>query len=128
MASPALGYVILWVEDVERALRFYIGTLGFTQKARHGDYVELDTGPTTLALVARRFVRDELHLEVFPPGRESAEICVVVPRDAVGSTFARAVAAGASAVQEPHEQPWGQIVSYVRDLDEHLVEICSPAS
>jgi lactoylglutathione lyase len=128
MVSPVLGYVILWVEDVERALGFYAGTLGFTQKARHGDYLELDTGPTTLALVTRRFVRDELHLEVFPPGRESAEIGVVVPRDAVASTFARAVAAGATAVHEPHEQPWGQVVSYVRDLDGHLVEICSPVA
>ncbi len=126
MVSPTLGYVILWVEDLEGAIRFYTETIGFAQKTRHGDYVELGTGPTTLALVARSFVRDELHLELFPPGRESSEIGVVVPREDVGGTFARAVAAGATAVRQPHEQPWGQIVSYVRDPDGHLVEICSP--
>jgi lactoylglutathione lyase len=126
MASPRLGYVILWVEDLERALRFYTETIGFAQKARHGDYVELETGTTTLALVARSFVRDGLHLELFPAGRESSEIGIVVPRQEVPPAFARAVAAGANSVQPPHEQPWGQIVSYVRDPDGHLVEICSP--
>lgn len=127
METARLGYVILWVEDVERALRFYTATLGFTERARHGDYVELETGPTTLALVARDFVRDQLHLEPSPPGRENAEIGVVVARDAVAATHARAIAEGASPVQAPHEQPWGQVVSYVRDPDGHLVEICSPA-
>lgn len=127
MTTVRLGYVILWVEDIERALRFYTATLGFAERARHGDYVELDTGPTTLALVARAFVRDQLHLEVSPPGVENAEIGVVVARDEVAATHARAIAGGAADVQAPHEQPWGQIVSYVRDPDGHLVEICSPA-
>jgi lactoylglutathione lyase len=126
MTFPRLGYVILWCEDVDGALRFYTDVLGFREKARHGDYVELDTGPTTLALVARAFVRDQLHLEVPPPGPGSAEIGVVVERDAVAATFARAVAGGATGVQPPHEQPWGQVVSYVRDPEGHLLEICSP--
>jgi lactoylglutathione lyase len=126
MTTPRLGYVILWVEDLERALRFYTETLGFAQKARHGEYVELDTGGTVLGLVARRFVRDELHLEVPPAGPENSEIGVVVPRDEVAVLFDRALAAGGAAVQAPHEQPWGQIVGYVRDPDGHLVELCSP--
>jgi lactoylglutathione lyase len=128
MTPPRLGYVILWVEDLERALRFYTETVGFARKSRHGDYVELETGATTLALVARSFVRDGLHLELFPAGRESSEIGIVVPQDDVSAAFARMVTAGATSVQPPHEQPWGQIVSYVRDPDGHLVEICSPVA
>ena len=126
MASPQLGYVILWCENLEVAVRFYTNTLGFAEKMRQGDYVELDTGPTTLSLVARRFVRDELHLEVPPLGPENAEIAVVVAREVVTATFDRAVAAGATSIQPPHEQPWGQLVSYLRDPDGHLLEICSP--
>lgn len=126
MTSPRLGYVILWCEDIEGAIRFYTDTLGFAQKARHGDYVELETGPTTLALVARSFVRDQLHLELPPGGHEASEIGIVVDRSEVTAAFARAVSAGGTAVQQPHEQPWGQVVSYVRDPDGHLIEICSP--
>jgi lactoylglutathione lyase len=126
MATPRLGYVILWVEDVDAALRFYTETLGFAQKARHGDYVELDTGPTTLGLVARTFIREHLHLELPPVGQGSSEIAVVVPRDQVAGAFEAALAGGATLLQRPTEQPWGQIVSYVRDPDGHVVEICSP--
>lgn len=126
MASPQLGYVILWCENLEVAIEFYTQILGFSQKARHGDYVELGTGATTLGLVARQFVRDGLHLEVPPLGPENLELGIVVPRDDVTSTFERAVAAGAKSIQPPHEQPWGQLVSYIRDPDGHLLEICSP--
>jgi lactoylglutathione lyase len=40
-------------------------------------------------------------------------------------TFARAPAAGAISYVGPTTKPWGQVVSYVRDLNGCLVEICS---
>ncbi len=46
----------------------------------------------------------------------------------VEAAFAHAVAAGATAVKAPTTKPWGQVVSYVRDPDGVLVEICSPMS
>jgi uncharacterized glyoxalase superfamily protein PhnB len=46
--------------------------------------------------------------------------------DDVAGAYARAVAAGAAAVQEPRQKPWGQTVGYVRDLNGVLVELCSP--
>ena len=39
-----------------------------------------------------------------------------------------ALAAGATAVRAPAKKPWGQIVSYVRDNNGFLVEICSPVT
>ncbi|MFD0474929.1 VOC family protein [Nonomuraea thailandensis] len=48
--------------------------------------------------------------------------------DDVAGGFARAVAAGASAVAEPHHTPWGQVVSYVRDPYGVLVGIASPVT
>lgn len=34
--------------------------------------------------------------------------------------------AGATAFAKPGQKPWGQMVACVRDLDGHMVEICSP--
>ena len=46
--------------------------------------------------------------------------------DDPAAAFARAVENGASALAEPKEQPWGQVVAYVRDPFGTLVEIASP--
>lgn len=40
--------------------------------------------------------------------------------------YEKAVNAGATEVKAPTEKPWGQTLSYVRDLNGFLVEICSP--
>ena len=44
----------------------------------------------------------------------------------VEAAFKRAVEAGAQPWYEPAKQAWGQTVSYVRDPNGFLVEICSP--
>jgi lactoylglutathione lyase len=44
----------------------------------------------------------------------------------VKTAFDRAVKNGALAVSRPETKPWGQTVSYVRDCNGFLVEICSP--
>ncbi|MBO6896680.1 MAG: hypothetical protein JJ868_04820 [Shimia sp.] len=42
------------------------------------------------------------------------------------SAFERALAAGCAPVSKPNEVPWGQTISYVRDLNGCLVEIATP--
>ena len=74
----------------------------------------------------RSFVEEHLTGKLPPPGQGSSELGIVVARDEVKARFDRAIAAGATAVKEPEEQPWGQLASYVRDPDGHLLEICSP--
>jgi len=44
----------------------------------------------------------------------------------VDQHFDRALKAGAIKVLQPEAKPWGQIVSYVKDNNGCLVEICSP--
>lgn len=44
------------------------------------------------------------------------------------TAYEKAVSAGANGVSPPAEKPWGQIVSYVRDIDGCLIEICSPVA
>src|SRR5262245_22456326 len=45
-----LNYVILYVQDTEKATKFYRDTLGMTVKVEAPGWVEIDFGATTLAL------------------------------------------------------------------------------
>jgi len=48
--------------------------------------------------------------------------------DDVAAAYDRALAAGATAITEPTQKPWGQTVAYVRDRDGVIVELCTPVS
>jgi catechol 2,3-dioxygenase-like lactoylglutathione lyase family enzyme len=122
-----LGYVIIYVPDVTAALDFYERAFGVAQRFLHesGQYGELETGTTTLAF-AEEQLTGTCHL--FEPNRverkaAGAEVAFVVPD--VNAAFKRAVDAGATPAVEPTKKPWGQTVSYVRDLNGFLVEVCS---
>lgn len=124
--SVALGYVILYVKELDAAMKLYTSVFGFRERLRMGPYGELETGSTTLALSERGFIAEHLLGTCPPPGQGACEVGIVVPRERVSAYFDKAIAAGCSAVKAPVEQPWGQLVSYVRDPDGHLLEICSP--
>ncbi len=47
---PKLGYVIEFVADMERAVRFYRDVLGLALKFQSPEWSEFATGETTLAL------------------------------------------------------------------------------
>ena len=124
-----LGYTIIYVADVPATIAFYERTFGL--KRRFIDesnlYAELETGETTLA-----FAGDEAAemngLDLLPNRPESPcaswEICLVT--HAVQNAYTKAVANGCKPVAPPSEKPWGQTVSYVRDMNGCLVEIASP--
>jgi lactoylglutathione lyase len=120
------GYTILYVRDVAGSLEFYERAFGLERRLLHesGQYAELETGSTALALAARDLaaesVRELAHKE--PAG---FEVCLVV--EDVEGAYARAVQAGAAPVSEPEQKPWGQRTAYVRDPDGTLIEIASPA-
>ena len=127
------GYTILYVSDVEASLGFYERALGQRRRFVHesGQYAELDTGDTALALAAHELAASNLP-GVFRPDRRTSrggapgfEVCFVT-RD-VQAAFDRAVEEGAEAVSPMQTKPWGQDVAYVRDPDGNLVEIASPA-
>lgn len=121
--------MVLYVEDIDRALEFYTGILGFKERVRQGPYAELETGTTTLCLVERRYVHETYGHQVPPPGQGASEVGVLVEeRPHVDELYQRALKGGATSVAEPKDEPWGQRVSYVRDPDGHLLEICSPVA
>jgi lactoylglutathione lyase len=133
MSAPtvSLGYVILYVKDVSASLAFYEAAFGLARRFFNDDggkaYGELETGATRLGFASFELVkahskREELvaSLGKAPLGGEIA----LVTSDVAG-LFARAVQAGATAISEPAEKPWGQVVAYVQDKDGHIVELCT---
>jgi lactoylglutathione lyase len=125
--TRTLGYVILYVRDVALTVSFYERALGLSLRFMHesGKYAELETGSTALAF------SDELDVPLvgqFALNRSDqrpagAEVALVV--DDVQAAYDQAIAGGATPVLAPTEKPWGQTVSYVRDLNGVLVELCS---
>lgn len=125
-----LAWTILYVKDVGRAVDFYERAFGLSRKFVHpsGAYAELDTGATALAFVSQEQARESLKGDFVasdPKARPLGFEVAFVTSD-VKAAYELAVAAGATPVLPPTAKPWGQIVSYVRDLDGVLVEVASP--
>jgi lactoylglutathione lyase len=124
------GYTILYVRDVAASLDLY--ERAFAQRRRFvhesGDYAELDTGATTLALASHALARSNLP-DVMKGSADDAapafEVCFVT--EDVEGDYERAVREGAEPVTPPQTKPWGQDVAYVRDADGNLIELASPA-
>lgn len=124
-----LGYVIVYTPDVVAAVEFYERAFGLRRRFLHesGDYAELDTGTTALAFAHDRMAAlNKLTVRPNRPGETAAGVELALVTDDVAAAYTKAVAAGATEVSAPEEKPWGQTVSYVRDRDGVLVELCSP--
>ncbi|KIA77935.1 Uncharacterized protein ysfE [Parachlamydia acanthamoebae] len=122
-----LGYIIIYVLDVSATISFYEKAFGLKLRFMHesNQYAEMETGQTTLAFANENFAMASLQ---FRPNRQKeqaagAEIAFVV--ESVEEKFKHAVNFGAVEVAKPVQKPWGQIVSYVRDNNGFLVELCS---
>lgn len=120
-------YTILYVENVARSLGFYESAFGFSRAFLHesGDYGELSTGVTKLAFSSKALMRQ---LGKAPGQAEAKQPVfeIAFETEDVPAAYERAVAAGATRLQGPREEPWGQTTSYVSDKDGYLIEICSP--
>lgn len=126
-AAPRLGYLIVYVPQVEASLVFYERAFGLSRRFLHesGTYGELETGSTALAFAGET---DTPTAGQFALNRRTAsaagvEVGLVVSD--VQAAFDKAIAAGATGVVTPVVKPWGQTVAYVRDLDGLLVELCT---
>ena len=131
LPTPALGYVLLYVPDVGRAAAFWQRAFGLELGFVHdsGTYTELATGLTVLGFVDENLAESNVGpSRKNRPGGAPAGIEVALTTPEVEAAYAHALAAGATAVKAPTRKPWGQLVSYVRDPDGILVELCSPMS
>ncbi|MBV7297481.1 VOC family protein [Enterovibrio paralichthyis] len=122
-------YTIMYVPDVAKTLAFYEQAFGLEQAFLHesGDYGELSTGNTKLAFSSLALMTSlGKHPSSGNPASPNFEIAFET--DDVAGNLAKALEAGAELVEDVSEMPWGQTISYVRDLNGYLVEICSPVA
>jgi uncharacterized glyoxalase superfamily protein PhnB len=132
--SVVLGYVILFVKDVSASLAFYEQAFGLSRRFFNDDqgkaYGELETGAACLAFASLELAKAQLKQEVVVASLDNpplgVEVALVTPD--VPHLYSRALTAGASSISEPATMPWGQTVAYVRDIDGHLVELCTPVA
>jgi len=122
------GYTIIYVPDVRATLAHYQRAFGLAERFFHesGTYAELETGATVLAFAAEDLA--ELHGFALRPNRP-ADLAAGVEIAFISADpdhdYARALSNGATALSPPKDMPWGQRVSYVRDMNGCIVEICS---
>jgi lactoylglutathione lyase len=124
------AYTILFVPDVKAATKFYEQCFGLRTKFNDddGDYAELDTDGVALAFASETLANKNTAENFAPsrPGSKAPAMEVAFITDNVQAAFDIAVDGGAQPVSNPEQKPWGQTVSYVRDLNGFLVEIASP--
>ncbi len=123
MKLTAPDYVILIVEDLDRALQFYVGVLGLRLGHRSGDYAQLDTGVTRLGLYTRSAMAKTLGNSLEAPASNAPGFEIGFKVADVNATFGELVARGAAPVAPPTDRFWGQRTAYVRDPDGHLIEL-----
>lgn len=129
--EPArLGWVIVYVPDVQAALSFYGEAFGLvtTFVDPRGDYGQLDTGTTSLAFASESLGRSNF-TEGFRPGDPTglpANVEVALVFDDVGAAYHHALRSGCTPLAPPAVKPHGQTVAWVRDPFGTLLELCSP--
>jgi catechol 2,3-dioxygenase-like lactoylglutathione lyase family enzyme len=116
-------YIVLIVDDLDRALQFYTGILGLRLGHRAGEYAQLDTGTTRLAFYTRNAMSKTLGLALQAPPHHAPGFEIGFKVSDVDAAFEELVSKGASPAMEPTTRPWGQRTAYVRDPDGHLVEL-----
>ncbi len=128
MKLTAPDYVILIVEDLDRALEFYTGVLGLKLGHRSGDYAQLDTGVTRLALYSRSAMAQTLGMPLETPSANAPGFEIGFKVDDVDAAVIELVAHGAALAMAPTDRFWGQRTAYVRDPDGHLIELAQDRS
>jgi lactoylglutathione lyase len=122
-------YTILYVQDVEKSIVFYENAFGFSRKfiTPDQDYGELITGETTLSFASKKLAGQNLNDGFVESNLNNKPFAIEIGfiTDDVPALVQKVTSFGAVLVKEPTTKPWGQVVSYVRDLDGFLVEICT---
>jgi lactoylglutathione lyase len=116
-------YVVVIVSNLDRALAFYTETLGLELGHRSGQFAQLATGATRLALFERSAMAKVLGATLDVPERAAPGFELGFKVADVDAAFAELVARGAEAAVAPTDRPWGQRTAYVRDPDGHLIEL-----
>ncbi len=123
MRFEAPDYVVLVVEELDRALAFYCDVLGLPLGHRSGSYAQLETGVTRVSLFERQAMAATLGRDLDAPSPDAPGFELGFKVDDCDAAYTELVAAGATPAVPPTDRAWGQRTAYVRDPDGHLVEL-----
>ena len=123
----ARSFPIIYVPDVERSARFYVGRLGFQELSRmppEGDagYIGLQLHDSRMAIVHESWPAERIAVRVGSLPRFELWIYV----DDVDQTVAQLRDAGVAVLADAEDMPWGERMAYVSDPDGNPVAIASP--
>lgn len=116
-----VGYVILFVGDLERSTAFYRDAIGLPFKL-HGDgYVEFATEGTRFGLYDRNRLGELTGQDAEAPGRAGGEVVFLVGD--VDAEAERLREAGVTILNGPVDRAWGHRTLHVEDPDGFVVEL-----
>jgi lactoylglutathione lyase len=116
-----VGYVILFVADLERSVAFYRDVIGVPFRLQGDGYVEFATDGTRFGLYERNRLDELTGQDATDPGRPGGEVVFLV--EDVDAEAERLGAAGATILKGPVDRPWGHRTLHVEDPDGFVVEL-----
>jgi predicted enzyme related to lactoylglutathione lyase len=111
-----LARVTISVTDLDDALDLYAGVLGLTVRYREPDLAMLATDEPAVDVLLHRRRAQPAEFGVAP----------TFAVDDVDGTAAAAVVAGATVIDAPEDQSWGERQAVLRDADGNVFCVVSP--
>ena len=116
-----VGYVILFVADLERSVAFYRDVVGLEFRLAGDGYVEFATQGARFGLYDRNRLGELTGQGAELPRAPGGEVVFLV--EDVDDEAARLRAAGATILSGPVDRPWGHRTLHVLDPDGFVVEL-----
>lgn len=118
----------LFVEDIEKMVRFYRDVLGFEAEWDGGPFASFKVRDGGLFMFDRRQFAAAMNQPYEPPRgfNLTMEIGLNVPTMAdVDREYARLMALGVPSILKPQTQPWGQRNFWIADPEGNYIEVGS---
>jgi catechol 2,3-dioxygenase-like lactoylglutathione lyase family enzyme len=119
----APDYVVIVVQDLDRAVHFYCEVLGMPLGHRSGSFAQLATGVTRVALYERPAMAATLGRDLESPSPDAPGFELGFKVEDCDAAYDELVSGGATPAVPPTDRTWGQRTAYVVDPDGHLVEL-----
>jgi lactoylglutathione lyase len=116
-----LGYVILFVGDLERSVAFYRDVIGLPFKLQGDGYVEFATQGARFGLYDRNRLGELTGQRTDPPDHPGGEVVFLV--EDVDAEAERLREAGATILRGPVDRAWGHRTLHLEDPDGFVVEL-----
>jgi catechol 2,3-dioxygenase-like lactoylglutathione lyase family enzyme len=115
-----IGFVKVFVTDLEKSLRFYTETLGMELDYADGkDWAQFKSGDD-VSLAIERCAADRSVLGSRLVGRL---VGVTLMVDDIADTYERLTAKGVQFTGKPEKQPWGGTLAHFEDLDGNVLTL-----